>query len=561
MLGALRQTLLEYELIAPQLAAPPSAADQTPAAWQATRSLARRRGTGSYYTPFPLRRWLVQRTLAPAWRAWLRATATSDSDSPPPRVLDPAMGAGHFLVSAHQWLARQLRKLASEAPHHPAVATANGRYERFVLAHCLWGTDSDAVTVAAARVGLWLAAGAPSQTTGFERLQLADALVEPVIEPSGFDVVLGNPPYGKPADRAYRSVVRKRFAGTRHNADLSVAFVALAREALRPAGRVGLVLPKPLSYSAAWRRLRREITPEVVALCDVECGWREVRLEQMLLVLSPHARRAGYATARADGTRFVRGPRCAVSLATRLDTLPAGADVRDWRRFDRLRCGRQSFGDVCRTFRGLPAQRQLRAAGEIAVLGGRDLVPFGVRSTSGYLAAAEVPAELTNGPRLLFQNIVAHVQRPRPHLRLIGTWHAGQLATLDTVNNVVDRRDEVDLWAVLALLQSQLVNWYVYTFVYNRAVRTMHFDQYFLDKIPLPERLDDYAAALAAAARRATEITAARPAAVGYDRTLSSAIPARGTSGRSDTADALQIELRLVNHDIESLTRAAYGLR
>ena len=28
--------------------------------------------------------------------------------------------------------------------------------------------------------------------------------------------------------------------------------------------------------------------------------------------------------------------------------------------------------------------------------------------------------------------------------------------------------------------------WFVYSVIYNKAIRTMHFDQYFLNKIPLP---------------------------------------------------------------------------
>jgi hypothetical protein len=395
-------------------------------------------------------------------------------------------------------------------------------------------------------------------------LRLADALIGPAIEPAVFDVVLGNPPYGKPRDLAYRRAVRSRFAGCRHNADLSVAFVGLARSLAKESGRVGMVLPKPLTYSAAWRQLRREITPEVVAVCDVQCGWREVRLEQMLLVLSPGAQRESYASSRADLAGFARGPRCGTAIAARLDMLPSGLSARAWRQFAQLRCSSQSFGDICRTLRGLPAQNKLKRSGEVPVVGGRDLLPFGWRSTSGYLSAADVPPVPTSEPRLLFQNIVAHVQRPRPHLQLIGTWHAGGIATLDTVNNVMARHSDVNLWAVLALLQSKLVNWYVYLFVYNRAVRTMHFDQYFLDKIPLPQRLDDYITALAAAAHRASEITDAWCAAVGYDRARPRQLHPRLTGGdprRSRATEVLQTELRHATHDIELLTRAAYGLR
>ena len=40
--------------------------------------------------------------------------------------------------------------------------------------------------------------------------------------------------------------------------------------------------------------------------------------------------------------------------------------------------------------------------------------------------------------------------------------------------------------AIAAYLLSDFVNWFVYVCIYNRAVRTMHFDGYFLKNIPVP---------------------------------------------------------------------------
>src|SRR5262249_48251162 len=88
-------------------------------------------------------------------------------------------------------------------------------------------------------------------------------------------------------------------------------------------------------------------------------------------------------------------------------------------------------------------------------------------------------------------------------IRLIGTHDAEQTVTLDTVNNIVVKESDIDLYAILALLHADLVNWFVYAVVYNKAIRTMHFDQYFLDKILLPagfERVQSRLARLAKAA-------------------------------------------------------------
>jgi len=57
---------------------------------------------------------------------------------------------------------------------------------------------------------------------------------------------------------------------------------------------------------------------------------------------------------------------------------------------------------------------------------------------------------------------------------------------MDTVNNIVSIDGVLQIAAIVGLLNSRLINWLAYRFLYNKAVRTMHFDQYFLDKIPLP---------------------------------------------------------------------------
>jgi hypothetical protein len=38
---------------------------------------------------------------------------------------------------------------------------------------------------------------------------------------------------------------------------------------------------------------------------------------------------------------------------------------------------------------------------------------------------------------------------------------------------------------ILGILNSRLAEWFYYWFVYNRAIRTMHFDKYYIGKLPI----------------------------------------------------------------------------
>ena len=127
-----------------------------------------------------------------------------------------------------------------------------------------------------------------------------------------------------------------------------------------------------------------------------------------------------------------------------------------------------------------------------------------MRSHSGCLSEKKHGLDLRQFQRekLVFQNIIAHVARPQPRIILIGAHDPNRTVTLDTVNNLIARDSAIDLYGLLGLLHSEFMNWFVYSVIYNKSIRTMHFDQYFLDKIPLPEDFVTLLGRIAPLARR-----------------------------------------------------------
>ena len=85
------------------------------------------------------------------------------------------------------------------------------------------------------------------------------------------------------------------------------------------------------------------------------------------------------------------------------------------------------------------------------------------------------------------QTIVAHIQNPNPHIKIITTVDAeGELLNLDSVENTVISNENVTPVFISALLNSTLINWYVHKFIFSSAVRTMIFDNHYIGKIPIP---------------------------------------------------------------------------
>ena len=137
--------------------------------------LARKR-TGAFYTPRSMADLLVERTLDPLVR-----TASSD-EILALRVLDPAMGSGALLASAHRFLVSAVEAAwVREGRGGPLDISRNERESlpRRVAEQCLFGADVDANAVQVSRLSLWLLSLAPERPLTWldAHLRLGDSLV------------------------------------------------------------------------------------------------------------------------------------------------------------------------------------------------------------------------------------------------------------------------------------------------------------------------------------------------------------------------------------------------
>ena len=223
-----------------------------------------RKATGSYYTPHSFVRFLVQETLG------VQVTERSPNDDPQPgeilklKVLDPAMGSGHFLVEACRFLGEKLYEasrlcdeLATEAdlkaektsdlaeaeklrarsrafrqrvadlpdpedellrylPSRSAEGLESGISQRIaqalcrrlVTVHCLYGVDRNLLAVELAKLSLWLESHAEGMPLTFldHRLVVGDSLTGP-----SFEHLLTWPSTQQPIDDLFVSGLRQSF--------------------------------------------------------------------------------------------------------------------------------------------------------------------------------------------------------------------------------------------------------------------------------------------------------------------------------------------------------------
>lgn len=192
----------------------------------------RSRGVGVHYTPLEVARRLVRDALAPlVYRP--DGTPKTLEEILSLRILDPALGAGIFLLETCAQLTDFLAQQGENAPDIPARIAAN----------CLFGADIDPGAVAVAREILGEFCGFPDLDPG-RNLICADSLKHfgGASSPQ-FDLVLGNPPFlgGRKIRRAlgddyFRFLTHDFTDGASGNADLCVYFFLLASRLLKPGG-------------------------------------------------------------------------------------------------------------------------------------------------------------------------------------------------------------------------------------------------------------------------------------------------------------------------------------
>ncbi|PDW02984.1 Eco57I restriction-modification methylase domain-containing protein [Candidatus Viridilinea mediisalina] len=140
-----------------------------------------RKTTGSYYTPDYIVKYIVDQTVGPALR---RAVAGLEDDAAKLRAVlklnlcDPAMGSGHFLVEATEYIARFLVDLAL-TPEEGTNEADLAYWKRRVAQSCIYGVDLNPLAVDLAKLSLWLATVAQDRPLSFldHHLRCGNALI------------------------------------------------------------------------------------------------------------------------------------------------------------------------------------------------------------------------------------------------------------------------------------------------------------------------------------------------------------------------------------------------
>jgi hypothetical protein len=311
-----------------------------------------------------------------------------------------------------------------------------------------------------------------------------------IMKGGGFDAVVGNPPYGAELSGNERQHLQRSFGISL--TDTAALFLLLQRRLLKPHGLGGFILPKPLIYNSNWRETRDRIMDELSIACDCGKVWPEVKLEQVICVLEKSSAASNYISAARVGRGIIHKGSLKKSLCAEFQFILSNVSPAEVALARKMKSSSRFLGDICKNQRGAMLQQAVSAgAGYYTALGGKQLGRYCLAELAkGRVAKAAVDDDkaFVRTNSVLVQNIVAHIQNPVDHIQIIATVLPDALrdrsVILDTVNQLAVNMPFSALFAA-GLLNSKLINWFTYRFIYARAIRTMHFDAPVTDRIPL----------------------------------------------------------------------------
>ncbi len=305
----------------------------------------------------------------------------------------------------------------------------------------------------------------------------------------GFHFVFGNPPYGAKLKAEERRYFRREYnIGMTNTAGL---FMAQSLRLLRRNGAHGLIVPKSFLYASNWRKLRERLLGGLEIVADVGRGWTEVLLEQAIYIHRKDLQIQSYRNLTLDTGGESSSGNVAKNECRLFGLLLNGISNSDLEIAHQMQLAGISLGARVKVSSGGDLQSRItRDKSDNVVIGGGNVQRYHLHEFKGYLNLDKVPVKATiEAGNVLVQDILAFIEYPMKHIKI--TAHLVQevendLLILNTINRI-EVENELSSEIVLAMLNSKLINWYVYRFVFAKPIRTMHFNRQIITRIPLPD--------------------------------------------------------------------------
>lgn len=192
------------------------------------------------------------------------------------KVLDPACGSGAFLVSVFDYLMAENRRVTEIlAGHGEPDLLSDEEYVRRILTDNIFGVDLNEESVEITKLSLWLKTAEKGKklTALDENVRQGNSLISDkstagldafawetefpkIFETGGFDVVVGNPPYGAEIQERQKEHLKASYETYEYQLNSYSFFYERGLQLLGEGGYLGYITPANFTYQYYFKKLR-----------------------------------------------------------------------------------------------------------------------------------------------------------------------------------------------------------------------------------------------------------------------------------------------------------------
>ena len=314
----------------------------------------------------------------------------------------------------------------------------------------------------------------------------------------GFDIVIGNPPYGlrdvltKKEKEYFRKIEKIEF----RSGDVTELFCKKAFDKLVKQDAVlSFIIPKKCSYGESWNGWRVNYLQKfnLKFILDAGKAFDNVLLEQTAFGLIKNQKQKKIKLSFLD-VKIRDINEFAVSQKEEIfkenNTMQIYLKYFPRYLFNKIVNNSQSEKLVTGNLGlGIGTDFFSEEETEHKLLKGIDINKWKIKSHR-YLKNKEnlkwENAKKFLKPKILTQVVVAHIENPKPHIKIAACYDSEGIIITNTITSFeLDPSIAEKFW--LAYLNSTFVGWFTYNYIYARAVRTMHFYSFYIEQIPIPK--------------------------------------------------------------------------
>jgi len=474
----------------------------------------KRKKMGIYYTPSYIVDYIVKNTV------YEYIKDKSIDEILEINIVDPACGSGSFLIKAFECVCNVIEEKLKKGERGKALSFRDYS-ERLslgqkatILTSCIYGVDLDEKAVELAQLNLLLKILEEETRETRKRIlpnmkdniKCGNSLIDDsriagdkafkweaqfpeAFHKGGFDIVIGNPPYGAELSELDKNHLKKKFYLDKTGNTASY-FIFLGDDILKERGDLAFIVPKQLTYTSSWIGTRELLLKnDLRYVIDSSEAFEAVELEQIIFIQGKKKRDNNSIIVGFSNAGQIIENKSDIKYFSNL-RFPLWITKENFSIFEKILSNSSKLRDIAKVNWGGLVAKYLsneRASDSIPCIRGREIKRY--RFSNEYFIRKKNIDEsyYVKGEKLIFQRIVCRygekIIANYRNARIVGTYVNDDNYDDKTVTLIWDSK--LNLKFLLGFFNSKLINWFAHRYLWNRSQLTMEFMYDYAKSFPI----------------------------------------------------------------------------